>query len=89
MMISGLVLQVDPAATEVILSQVLACPGVSDLTVLEPAGQMVCVLEAASPEASAAVLGQMLQVRGVYAVMPAYIHEVEEDESWSSPAVHS
>lgn len=89
MIISGLVLQVDPARRDLVASQVRACPSISDLVVLDLPGRMVCVLEAASPEASAEIVDRLVQIEGIYSVMPTYIHEVEEEDRWSSPAVHS
>lgn len=87
MIISGLVLQCDPALTEGVVAMVLAESGISDLTVTEQEGRLVCVLEAPSPEASASAVDRLVQIAGVIAVMPTYIHELEEEERWI--AVHS
>ena len=89
MIISGLVLQVNPALGDRVAAQLRTIPAISDLVVLDPPGKMVCVLEADSPEASAEIVDRLVQIEGIYAVMPTYIHEVEEEDRWSSPAVHS
>jgi len=89
MVISGLVLQCDPAQASATMAQLQGIPGISDLSVVEPPGRVVCVLEAPSPEASVRVLEHLTQIPGVYSVLPTYIHALEEDEEWNSPVVHS
>ncbi|MFZ5815878.1 MAG: chaperone NapD [Bacillota bacterium] len=88
MIISGLVIQYNPALTDSVVAQLRAAPGVSEITLLER-GRVVCVLEAVSPEASASVVNQLVQVEGIYTVMPTYIYDLEEEDRWSSPAVLS
>lgn len=89
MVISGLVLQCDADRVERVAAQLALMPGISDVTPAEPAGHLVCVLETPSLEASVLVLDHLKALPGVYSAMPTYIHALEEDEEWNSPAVHS
>ncbi|MBP2018739.1 nitrate reductase NapAB chaperone NapD [Symbiobacterium terraclitae] len=89
MVISGLVLQCHPDRVESVAAQLAQMPGVSDVTPVEGGGHLACVLEAPSLEASILVLDHLKALPGVYSAMPTYIHALEEDERWNSPAVHS
>ncbi len=82
MVVSGLVLQIEGAAIERVCSELAVVPGVSGLQVVGPTGPIVCVLETETTEGSTSVVGHLREMEGVYSVMPAYIHEVtEEDDS--------
>lgn len=89
MVISGLVFQCDPTRIEAIAAELAAMPELSDVTPGGEPGYLAAVLEAPSTEASVHTLHRLRSIPGVYAVMPTYIHAVEEDGKCSSPAVLS
>lgn len=74
MIISGLVIDVEPAACSDTLAALQVRPGVTRIEGPVTPGRLVAVVEAEDHAALDVMMGELMAAPGVLSVSPAYIH---------------
>lgn len=74
MIISGVVIDVEPRSSSEVLDSLRRQPGITRVECPDTPGRLVAVLEAADEASLDGLVGAIMTTRGIVNVSPAYIH---------------